>query len=594
MTENTEVKTRLGQQLKKWWDVLVGVIGAVMTVVAFHQMWLGDKQIVTLVAVSIGLVLLIFALVWVGFKKVDILRYDAILAEHISEKQFQKHHKLAKVGLVVIAFVSIAGGVLLTRHSVAQEEKLIVLIAAFEGPEDVYALRNEILESLNAEFFGDEDIQVETTNEVISVVQGSKYARRLGNRRHADLVLWGWYRPIENPNVNIHIENLSTDQLPVINGLTDLNPSVTLGDMETCAFQQRLGEESRALVSVLLGYIEYQSGNCEDAVNRYDKALDALSEDPWILEVLKSVHFLRGSARICLADYSGAIADFDHYIELNPDSEGAYNNRGIAFVETEQYELAIKDFTRAIEIDPKIPEPYVNRGIANFHLGNYQQAIEDHSSAIVINPAFVEAYHKRGAVYGLLEEYERALQDFERVIELKPEFANVYDNRGYIYFNLGKYKDAIIEFSKAINRDSNEAEYYHNRGLAYAELCEYRRAIQDYSKAIELDQQDPMYYNNRGIAYYQLKEINLALQNYDEAIEVDPLFVIAFVNRGVAYSDLGEFQLAVMDYDRAIEIDPDFFVVYINRGLTYEKIGEIERAEADFAQYEKLTGEQVP
>jgi hypothetical protein len=89
----------------------------------------------------------------------------------------------------------------------------VVLIAAFEGPEEVYGLRNEIIENLNADFSDDEKIEIVIIDNVITLTQGSDYARKLGERRLADVVIWGWYRPTENPNITIHIENLSPEQL---------------------------------------------------------------------------------------------------------------------------------------------------------------------------------------------------------------------------------------------------------------------------------------------------------------------------------------------------------------------------------------------
>ena len=43
------------------------------------------------------------------------------------------------------------------------------------------------------------------------------------------------------------------------------------------------------------------------------------------------------------SEYDKAIDDFTKTIELNPDSAGAYNNRGNAYSNLEQYDKVLKD-----------------------------------------------------------------------------------------------------------------------------------------------------------------------------------------------------------------------------------------------------------
>ena len=87
------------------------------------------------------------------------------------------------------------------------ENKLVVVIATFEGPEEVYGVRNEIVESLNSAFAQDEEVKIVTVYDVVTPDMSSSYARNLGKQYFADLVIWGWYRPTENPNITVHIEN---------------------------------------------------------------------------------------------------------------------------------------------------------------------------------------------------------------------------------------------------------------------------------------------------------------------------------------------------------------------------------------------------
>ena len=46
--------------------------------------------------------------------------------------------------------------------------------------------------------------------------------------------------------------------------------------------------------------------------------------------------------------YQQAIGDFNKAIELKPDSENAYYNRGIAYKKKRQYDKAIADLTKTM------------------------------------------------------------------------------------------------------------------------------------------------------------------------------------------------------------------------------------------------------
>ena len=62
----------------------------------------------------------------------------------------------------------------------------------------------------------------------------------------------------------------------------------------------------------------------------------------------------QGVAKFKLQDYTGAIADFNKAIELDPDpADGAvYLIRGFAKFSLQDYKGAIADYTKAIAISP--------------------------------------------------------------------------------------------------------------------------------------------------------------------------------------------------------------------------------------------------
>ena len=65
----------------------------------------------------------------------------------------------------------------------------------------------------------------------------------------------------------------------------------------------------------------------------------------------------RGNTKYDKGDWDGAIADYNHAIELKSDYAAAYDNRGNAKRKKGDWEGAIADYTQAIDIKPNSGAP---------------------------------------------------------------------------------------------------------------------------------------------------------------------------------------------------------------------------------------------
>jgi len=110
---------------------------------------------------------------------------------------------------------------------------------------------------------------------------------------------------------------------------------------------------------------------------------------------------------------------------------------------------AIQDLNKAIEIDPNSNETYFDRGFAKGKLGDYKGAIQDFSKAIEIDPNYVSVYFNRGFAKGELGDYRGAIQDYSKAIELDPNYAIAYHNRGFAKIKLGQKDSGCQDLSKA-------------------------------------------------------------------------------------------------------------------------------------------------
>jgi tetratricopeptide (TPR) repeat protein len=589
------VKINLGED---YLDIVKKRLGSLKSEVIIAILWLGDQATLTFITAGVGVIVVVFVLIWMGFSKRTLYLKVSFPIEAKTPETYPRYslriRRIAWISLVTLFLSGMVGVYFLERHRQALTDKLVILIVAFEGPEEVYGLRNEIIENLNVDFSDDQGIEITIVDEVITLTRGSDYARRLGKRFLADIVIWGWYRPTENPNITIHIENLTPNQLVPLNESTTLKPSTTLAELESFTFQQQAGQETSALISFLAGFIEYQANKYEDAIFYFDVSLKDFEDRSEIFNKQADVYFYRANSKYSIGKIDLALEDYNSALEINSDRASIYNNRGLAFYKLEQYEYAIQDFDKAIDLNPKNSTAYNSRGATYHDLGQYERAIQDFDKAIEFDPKYTNAYNNRGIAYRNLGKYERAVQEFDKAIELDPNRIAAYFNRGTAYHGLEQYERAFQDFNKAIELDPNSAPAYYTRGLAYHDLGQYEPAFHDYDKAIELNPNFALAYYGRGTAYQNLEQYERAIQDFDKAIELDPNYEPAYYTRGHAYSNLGLYESAIQDYDKAIELDPNYADTYYNRGIAFSNLGQYERAIQDFDKAIELDPNSAP
>jgi tetratricopeptide (TPR) repeat protein len=92
--------------------------------------------------------------------------------------------------------------------------------------------------------------------------------------------------------------------------------------------------------------------------------------------------FNAGGYKFISGDNTGALADFNKAIQIDPNYVKAYSNRGLVKDALKDEAGAIADYNKAIELDPKYQFAYYNRANAEVNLKKYTNAIADYNEAI--------------------------------------------------------------------------------------------------------------------------------------------------------------------------------------------------------------------
>ena len=171
--------------------------------------------------------------------------------------------------------------------------------------------------------------------------------------------------------------------------------------------------KERATALVNEGARLFEEGRMEEAMARYEKALEYSPDDEDIFFSRGAVYARAGRISEAITNYLRAIEIFPGYaeaknnlgnlyvslnrfddaipllesvIELRPDTASGYNNLGTALARQRKYAEAAKRFDEAVRLQPDYTEALVNLGVAHLSLGNLQKATNSLNAALKLRP----------------------------------------------------------------------------------------------------------------------------------------------------------------------------------------------------------------
>jgi tetratricopeptide (TPR) repeat protein len=244
---------------------------------------------------------------------------------------------------------------------------------------------------------------------------------------------------------------------------------------------QAAAEKLTANDLVERGLAKNDKGDLDGAIADYNHALEL---DPKFIRAFGN----RGEARRTKGDMDGAITDYSRVIELDPNNALAYTARGDAKRGKGDFEGAIADYSRAIELEPKSDFAYIGRGMAKTLKGDFDGAINDFSRAMEINPEDMLIFSAvRGEAKRYKGDLDGAMVDVNRMFALNPKFSVAFFLRARIKQDKGDLDAAIADFSRAIELDPNVVLHYLDRGIAKRTKQDVTGALADFRQGAKLD-----------------------------------------------------------------------------------------------------------
>jgi tetratricopeptide (TPR) repeat protein len=204
----------------------------------------------------------------------------------------------------------------------------------------------------------------------------------------------------------------------------------------------------RAEVYINKGFIFYQKGNYNDALQNYDQAIQ--------INPMESRSFRgRGQTKQAMNDMEGALNDYNMAISLYP-SYDYYLNRALLKYVLNDFSGALTDLDIATQLNKSGYEAFFDKGLINLNNGNMTDAVSDFNKAITINAKDFEAYLDRAIAKYNLGDYNGTLADMDTSIQLNPA-AKAYFYRGMANIQMGNKSDGCSDLKQAASMGNSDA-----------------------------------------------------------------------------------------------------------------------------------------
>ncbi len=297
---------------------------------------------------------------------------------------------------------------------------------------------------------------------------------------------------------------------------------------------------------IKLAQAKYKEGKYNEGLELAVKAIQADSLNA-------KGHYFKGLFELMLSKNELAEADFSKAIELNPNNENYFNDRGVARNRMNFLFYAVEDYSEAIRLNPKSGNAYDNRGTAKMQLNEFESAIPDFNKAIEIDGRKPEYLSKRGQCYQKTGKKSLAYQDFDEAIKIDPINLSAFGYRGDLYFNDKKYDKALFDYNSYLIIKTSSA-MLNSKGAALAKLGRLKDAKDAIGKAIELDMSNKKAHSNLALILIDELKFQEAIHECNLVIKMDSTSADFLKLRGRLYNTIGQYEAAGKDFEKLLQL----------------------------------------
>ncbi|HTW61104.1 MAG TPA: tetratricopeptide repeat protein [Terracidiphilus sp.] len=343
------------------------------------------------------------------------------------------------------------------------------------------------------------------------------------------------YLPALHGAAQIDFDRSSPEAIPLLERLLQLRP------------QDEVGHG-------MLAVLEYQQGNCAEAVNHFESTGALFDSKPGALHAW-------AACLVRLHKPDQAVPLLERTLGQSPGDE--HERRLLASLQI----MANESQDALATLAPLLsgagdPDALELASSAFEDLHETDKAVDTLRRAIILDPDNVQLYVDFAAMASAHQSFQVGMNVVNDGIGLHPNAAALYFARGVLHVQLAQYDMAQSDFETAYRLDPNQSLSTAALGLAAVEQNDLDRALTAVEEKLQRRPGDPI------LLYLQADvllekgaepgspEFQRAMRSAQSAVRLGPQLGPAHAVLAKLYLQAGSYPKAVSECHKALEIDP--------------------------------------
>lgn len=241
-----------------------------------------------------------------------------------------------------------------------------------------------------------------------------------------------------------------------------------------------------------------------------------------------------------------AIEAFLKAVETNPGEPRLYRNLGIAYELLKDFQKARESYEKALELNPSSAPDMNNLAGVSQRLGYNRDAAFLYESAITSDPLYVEPYMNIARLFMEINAFTKTEPYLRKILTIEPGNTEALNMLGIITNVTRRSEEAVGHFQEALRRDANQWTFFSNLGAALRNTGDLKRAVIAFEKALELSPNNLTTMNNLGLLYRETGNLEKAAYFLRRAAEFYP-------ENPFPHFNLAELSILKADYSAALD-----------------------------------------
>ncbi len=228
-----------------------------------------------------------------------------------------------------------------------------------------------------------------------------------------------------------------------------------------------------------------QLGESLSMVQKYDMSLSQATTSS--LDALKALSM--GDAKHNLGDELGAVPNYQHAIEIDPNFAMAYARLGTIYNNLGQTQLSEQNRQKAFELRDRASEREKLYIMSHYFAdsGQLDKGMTAYELYRQTYPRDFIPYNNLAVIYNELGQFDNALENAKRAVELDPDMLNGYGQVAAAYAGLNRIEEARATLNAGLQRKGSAATFHTY--MAGFDWCEGKDA--DMEKELQKASETP-------------------------------------------------------------------------------------------------------